>query len=86
MSTQIPKITLNNGVRIPILGFGVYQIPAEQTEQAVTTKRPLPSTRSRPTRSSSAPPTRSSCRSTASSSSPGARSPKARTTSSPTPP
>jgi 2,5-diketo-D-gluconate reductase A len=36
MSTQIPKITLNNGVRIPILGFGVYQIPAEQTEQAVT--------------------------------------------------
>jgi 2,5-diketo-D-gluconate reductase A len=28
--------TLNNGVRMPILGFGVYQIPAEQTEQAVT--------------------------------------------------
>ena len=36
MSTEIPKTTLNNGVRIPILGFGVYQIPAEQTEQAVT--------------------------------------------------
>lgn len=30
------KVTLNNGVPMPILGFGVYQIPAEQTEQAVT--------------------------------------------------
>ena len=29
-------VTLNNGVDMPILGFGVYQIPAEQTEQAVT--------------------------------------------------
>ncbi len=29
-------ITLNNGVQMPILGFGVYQIPADQTEQAVT--------------------------------------------------
>jgi 2,5-diketo-D-gluconate reductase A len=29
-------VTLNNGVEMPILGFGVYQIPAEQTEQAVT--------------------------------------------------
>ncbi|WP_329575086.1 aldo/keto reductase [Kitasatospora sp. NBC_01250] len=28
-------VTLNNGVRMPILGFGVYQIPAEKTEQAV---------------------------------------------------
>jgi 2,5-diketo-D-gluconate reductase A len=28
-------VTLNNGVQMPILGFGVYQIPAEQTEQAV---------------------------------------------------
>lgn len=28
-------VTLNNGVEMPILGFGVYQIPAEQTEQAV---------------------------------------------------
>jgi len=33
---QIPVTTLNNGVQMPILGFGVYQIPAEQTEQAVT--------------------------------------------------
>jgi 2,5-diketo-D-gluconate reductase A len=36
MPTDIPQITLNNGVQMPILGFGVYQIPAEQTEQAVT--------------------------------------------------
>lgn len=30
------NVTLNNGVQMPILGFGVYQIPPEQTEQAVT--------------------------------------------------
>jgi 2,5-diketo-D-gluconate reductase A len=29
-------VTLNNGVQMPILGFGVFQIPAEQTEHAVT--------------------------------------------------
>jgi 2,5-diketo-D-gluconate reductase A len=28
-------ITLNNGVEMPILGFGVFQIPDDQTEQAV---------------------------------------------------
>jgi diketogulonate reductase-like aldo/keto reductase len=31
-----PKVTLNNGVEMPVLGFGVYQIPAEETEQAVS--------------------------------------------------
>jgi len=35
MTNQIPKVTLNNGVKMPVLGFGVYKIPAEQTEQAV---------------------------------------------------
>ncbi|MFE4961005.1 aldo/keto reductase [Streptomyces sp. NPDC056653] len=30
------SVTLNNGVEMPIIGFGVYQIPAEETEQAVT--------------------------------------------------
>ncbi|WP_329577495.1 aldo/keto reductase [Streptomyces sp. NBC_01361] len=30
------NITLNNGVEMPLLGFGVYQIPADQTEQAVS--------------------------------------------------
>ncbi|MFF2121355.1 aldo/keto reductase [Kitasatospora sp. NPDC058184] len=29
-------VTLNNGLQMPILGFGVYQIPAHQTERAVT--------------------------------------------------
>ncbi|MBK5482540.1 aldo/keto reductase [Peribacillus sp. TH16] len=28
-------VQLNNGVEIPILGFGVFQIPGEKTEQAV---------------------------------------------------
>src|SRR4051794_17634599 len=36
MPAKIPTVTLNNGVEMPILGFGVYQIRAEQTEQAVT--------------------------------------------------
>src|SRR3954454_5441860 len=36
MTSQIPLVTLENGVEMPILGFGVYQIPPEQTEQAVT--------------------------------------------------
>src|SRR3954465_12232842 len=36
MASQIPQVTLDNGVRMPILGFGVYQIPPEQTEKAVT--------------------------------------------------
>lgn len=29
-------VTLNNSVRMPILGFGVYQVPSEETEAAVT--------------------------------------------------
>ncbi|MET4647633.1 2,5-diketo-D-gluconate reductase A [Streptomyces atratus] len=29
-------VTLNNGIDMPILGFGVFQIPPEETEQAVT--------------------------------------------------
>ncbi len=33
--TSIPTVTLNGGVEMPILGFGVFQIPAEDTEQAV---------------------------------------------------
>jgi 2,5-diketo-D-gluconate reductase A len=36
MPNDISKLTLNNGVQMPVLGFGVYQIPAEQTEQAVS--------------------------------------------------
>jgi 2,5-diketo-D-gluconate reductase A len=36
MAHQIPDVTLNNGVKMPVLGFGVYQIPADQTQQAVS--------------------------------------------------
>jgi 2,5-diketo-D-gluconate reductase A len=29
------NVTLNNGVEMPILGFGVYQVPPDETQQAV---------------------------------------------------
>jgi 2,5-diketo-D-gluconate reductase A len=35
VTTAAPTVTLNNGVHMPIIGFGVFQIPAEQTQQAV---------------------------------------------------
>jgi len=31
----VPNLTLNNGVTIPQLGFGVFQVPQEQTQQVV---------------------------------------------------
>jgi diketogulonate reductase-like aldo/keto reductase len=31
-----PELTLNNGVRIPVLGFGVYQVPPADTERVVS--------------------------------------------------
>jgi 2,5-diketo-D-gluconate reductase A len=31
----IPTVKLSNGVEMPVLGFGVFQIPLDQTEQAV---------------------------------------------------
>jgi 2,5-diketo-D-gluconate reductase A len=31
----IPTVQLRNGVEMPVLGFGVFQIPVDQTEQAV---------------------------------------------------
>src|SRR6185437_11732754 len=34
-TSTTPTITLNNGVEMPIIGFGVFQIPAEETEQVV---------------------------------------------------
>jgi len=34
---QIPTVTLNNGVEIPQLGFGVFQVPDDETAAAVTT-------------------------------------------------
>jgi len=33
----IPNVTLNNGVEMPIVGFGVFQVPPEETEEAVAT-------------------------------------------------
>ncbi len=36
MATEtIPTAKLSNGVEMPVLGFAVFQIPAEETEQAV---------------------------------------------------
>jgi len=34
--TAVPQITLNDGAQIPQLGFGVFQIPPDETEEAVT--------------------------------------------------
>ena len=36
MATQVPNITLNNGVEIPQLGFGVFKVPPEDTARVVT--------------------------------------------------
>ena len=33
-TSAVPTITLNNGVEIPQLGFGVFQIPPEQTKDS----------------------------------------------------
>ena len=33
---RIPTVTLNNGVEIPQLGFGVFQVPDEETTTAVS--------------------------------------------------
>ncbi|WP_031512313.1 aldo/keto reductase [Streptomyces sp. NRRL F-5123] len=35
--THIPSLTLSNGTSIPQLGFGVFQIPPDDTRQAVLT-------------------------------------------------
>ncbi|MCL2582814.1 MAG: aldo/keto reductase [Streptosporangiales bacterium] len=34
-SNTVPNITLNDGNRIPQLGFGVFQVPDEETQKAV---------------------------------------------------
>jgi diketogulonate reductase-like aldo/keto reductase len=33
---SIPHLTLNNGVELPALGFGVFQTPPDETVAAVT--------------------------------------------------
>ena len=35
MSPTVPALTLNNGVQLPALGFGVFQTPADETRDAV---------------------------------------------------
>lgn len=35
--SAVPSITLNNGVQIPQLGYGVFKIPLAETQQAVET-------------------------------------------------
>ena len=35
--TSVPDLTMNDGRTIPQLGFGVFQIPQDETERAVTT-------------------------------------------------
>jgi 2,5-diketo-D-gluconate reductase A len=34
-ATEVPALTLHDGVEIPQLGFGVFQIPPEETQEAV---------------------------------------------------
>lgn len=36
MSSKIPNVTLNNGVTMPIVGFGVFQIPQDATERVIS--------------------------------------------------
>lgn len=35
--SDVPVLTLNNGIQIPQLGFGVFQVPPGQTEAVVST-------------------------------------------------
>ncbi|MEU8029769.1 aldo/keto reductase [Streptomyces sp. NPDC049099] len=37
MSSKVPPIILNNGVEMPQLGYGVWQVPDDEAEQAVAT-------------------------------------------------
>jgi 2,5-diketo-D-gluconate reductase A len=34
--SAVPSLLMNNGIQIPQLGFGVFQIPPEETEKAVS--------------------------------------------------
>jgi diketogulonate reductase-like aldo/keto reductase len=37
VSSKVPPITLNNGIEMPQLGFGVWQVPDDEAERAVAT-------------------------------------------------
>jgi 2,5-diketo-D-gluconate reductase A len=34
-ATEVPILTLHDGVEMPQLGFGVFQMPAEETQEKV---------------------------------------------------
>ncbi len=34
-ATSVPTVTLHDGVEIPQLGFGVFQVPPEKTQETV---------------------------------------------------
>ena len=34
-TTSVPNVTLNNGVTIPQVGYGIWQVPNERTEELV---------------------------------------------------
>lgn len=36
MSVRVQNVTLNNGVKMPIIGFGVFRIPASDTEKVAS--------------------------------------------------
>lgn len=36
MTTTVPTKTLNNGVEMPVLGYGVFQTPPDETERCVS--------------------------------------------------
>ena len=36
----VPTLTMNDGRTIPQLGFGIFQVPPEQTTRAVTAAWP----------------------------------------------
>ena len=33
--SEVPNVTLNNGVEMPLIGFGVFQVPPEETDDVV---------------------------------------------------
>ncbi|MEU9386468.1 aldo/keto reductase, partial [Streptomyces sp. NPDC048279] len=37
MSSKVPPKILNNGIEMPQLGFGVWQVPDDEAERAVAT-------------------------------------------------
>jgi len=35
MTLSVPGVRLNNGIRMPQIGFGAFRIPDDQTERVV---------------------------------------------------